>query len=60
MAAAISSEGAGTRTRDPQLKRLLLYQLSYAPSQEGPFYPGRAVIATPGGAFPASRLLSWP
>jgi len=29
---AIKSEGAGARTRDPQLKRLLLYQLSYAPS----------------------------
>jgi hypothetical protein len=27
-----SSEGGGARTRDPQLKRLLLYQLSYAPT----------------------------
>ncbi len=30
LAGFMSSEGAGDRTQDPQIKSLLLYQLSYA------------------------------
>lgn len=45
----VGSEGAGTRTQDPQIKSLLLYQLSYASAGE----PHTAILrAAPRAARP--------
>ena len=51
-------EGGGARTRDPQLKRLLLYQLSYAPTRKQGILAADRTLCNPWPRISAPRV--WP